>query len=153
MNLINGLHFRIIDTEHHLYPGVKNLRFEYLRKPLGLELTDADTRNDRNEIILVAVFAGKVIASVQLRPLENGKAKLRQMVVDAPYRKKGVGRLLLQYAEKVALTRGFNIMELNARKYAVPFYEKCGYLITTHEFIEVGIPHYKMEKRLCNERT
>jgi len=42
----------------------------------------------------------------------------------------------------------FKTMILTARKTAVDFYKKVGYKVVSDEFIEITIPHYKMEKNL-----
>jgi predicted GNAT family N-acyltransferase len=39
-------------------------------------------------------------------------------------------------------------MVLHARETAVPFYLKLGYEVVGGQFEEVGIPHFKMEKKL-----
>jgi predicted GNAT family N-acyltransferase len=43
---------------------------------------------------------------------------------------------------------GIHYIELHARKSVVNFYIKLGYSMIVEEFIEVGIPHYKMFKKL-----
>jgi predicted GNAT family N-acyltransferase len=43
-------------------------------------------------------------------------------------------------------SRRFSKIILNARKVALPFYLKSGYVIQGDEFEEVGIPHFKMSK-------
>ena len=40
---------------------------------------------------------------------------------------------------------------LNAQSYAVPFYEKLGYVVTSPEFMDADMPHRAMEKVLRNE--
>ena len=40
---------------------------------------------------------------------------------------------------------------MEAQKYAVGFYEKFGFKTTSDEFLEDGIPHYKMLKVLNEE--
>jgi predicted GNAT family N-acyltransferase len=37
---------------------------------------------------------------------------------------------------------------MHARKIATGFYEKMGYVKVGHEFQEITIPHYLMEKKL-----
>ena len=43
-------------------------------------------------------------------------------------------------------TTGYEKIILNAQSYAVPFYEKLGYVITSPEFMDADIPHRAMEK-------
>lgn len=39
-------------------------------------------------------------------------------------------------------------MILHAREYAIPFYEKSGYLAISELYTEVGLPHRTMSKKL-----
>ena len=70
------------------------------------------------------------------------------MAVVSGLQGKGIGKVLLQFAENIARDRGYKKIIMHARKTAVGFYEKLGYKITSNEFEEVTIPHYVMEKTL-----
>ena len=74
--------------------------------------------------------------------------RLRQMAVISGLQGKGVGRVLMQFAENIARDRGFKTLIMHARTTALGFYEKLGYKIKGDEFEEVTIPHYVMEKEL-----
>ena len=54
---------------------------------------------------------------------------------------------MMQCMEDYAFSNGFQKLKLNAQSYAIPFYEKRNYTITSPEFLEAGIPHRAMEKR------
>jgi predicted GNAT family N-acyltransferase len=73
---------------------------------------------------------------------------MRQVAVKNEFQNMGVGKEMVVYAEKWARDNGYKTMELNARKTAVPFYLKLNYSIEGSEFMEVGIPHSKMLKKL-----
>ena len=79
--------------------------------------------------------------------LSNGQ--IRGMAVRSSSQNNGVGRLLIEVAERLARSRGFEVIWMNARKEASGFYLKMGYSIEGSEF-EVPIfgPHYVMKKRL-----
>ena len=79
--------------------------------------------------------------------LPNGQ--IRGMAVRSLSQNNGVGRLLVEGAERLARSRGFEVIWMNARKGASGFYLKMGYRIEGSEF-EVPIfgPHYVMKKRL-----
>jgi ElaA protein len=38
-----------------------------------------------------------------------------------------------------------NVITIHAQTYAIPFYSKVGFKCVGDEFMEDGIPHYKME--------
>jgi ribosomal protein S18 acetylase RimI-like enzyme len=70
------------------------------------------------------------------------------MAVVSGLQGKGLGKVLMQFAENIARDRGYKKIMMHARKTAVGFYEKLGYKKLGHEFEEVTIPHYVMEKDL-----
>jgi predicted GNAT family N-acyltransferase len=70
------------------------------------------------------------------------------MAVIPAMQKNGLGRGLLDFVEKIAYDRGFRKMIMHARKTAIGFYEKLGYVADGDEFSEVGIPHVEMRKNL-----
>ncbi|MES2619651.1 MAG: GNAT family N-acetyltransferase [Bacteroidota bacterium] len=130
------------------YAQALALRTEVLRKPLGLEFTAAELNKDRKDIHF-GLFEGDVIlACLTLTKADNSRMKMRQVAVNFDAQGKGLGSKLSKAAEAFAKESGFQIMFCNARKVAVPFYEKLGYKIVSDEFTEVNIPHYTMQKQL-----
>ena len=76
-------------------------------------------------------------------------AQVRFMGVSKKSRGKGLGSFLLKHAELRAKKDHRKVMILQARDYAVPFYEVNGYKITEKTFLLwETIQHYLMEKRL-----
>ncbi len=73
---------------------------------------------------------------------------MRQVAVDDGKQGTGLGKKLSLAAEAYAAENGFSVVYCNARKTAAPFYEKLGYKIVSDEFVEVGIAHFIMEKKL-----
>ena len=57
-----------------------------------------------------------------------------------------LGVLTMEHIEKYAVEYGWEKLKLNAQSYAVPFYEKVGYVVTSPEFLDAYIPHRAMEK-------
>ena len=61
-------------------------------------------------------------------------------------RGKGLGLALLQEGMRAAETLyGKRRFYIEAQSYAIGFYEKAGFRVTSEEFLEDGIPHVKME--------
>lgn len=81
-----------------------------------------------------------------LHRIDNDEVQLRQMAVYDQWQGKGVGKLLVQYAEEFAKNKGYSKVMLHARKVAVGFYVGMGYVQYGDMFEEVGIPHFMMEK-------
>jgi predicted GNAT family N-acyltransferase len=83
-----------------------------------------------------------------LKPLNEHCIKMRQLAVRESYQGKGVGRELVNYAESFAKGRGNEEIVLHARETVRGFYEKLGYEAEGDSFIEVGLPHLAMRKKL-----
>ena len=66
-------------------------------------------------------------------------------------RGKHIGNLIMFELEKYAKSVGMKKIVLNAQSYAVTFYEKLGYSVTSPEFMDADIPHRAMEKDITSE--
>ena len=89
---------------------------------------------------------GRILA--YLRMFEDGGKVIVGRVLTTE-RGKGYGRRIMAAAEDVARERfGLNRIMLHSQTQAIPFYLKCGYEITSEEFLEEGVPHRMMEKMI-----
>jgi N-acetylglutamate synthase-like GNAT family acetyltransferase len=130
------------------YKTLLGIRYQVLRKPIGMELREKDTELDNTEYHIAAFDSGKIIGCVLLRPLNGDSVKLRQMAVLDAYQRQGIGARLVTYAEGLASARGFKAVETNARKTAQGFYKKLGYCPAGDYFMEVSLHTLKMYKTL-----
>ncbi|HAK11734.1 MAG: GNAT family N-acetyltransferase [Chitinophagaceae bacterium] len=139
---------KIIEHGSKEYRQMVDLRFQLLRKPLGLDFTAEDLEKEKDDI-LIGIFDDDLLEGCCiLTKIAPQTVKLRQMAVNSGLQGKGIGRVLMTFAENVARDRGMRRMVMHARKSAIGFYEKLGYRTCSEEFLEVTIPHYEMEKAL-----
>lgn len=143
---------KIVTYQTSEYDEMVLLRHRILREPLGLSFSKQDLEKDKQDFLLALfmLHTHKLVACCILTPIDDRTVKLRQMAVDESIQKTGMGTAMLSFAEYVAVKERFERIELNAREVAVGFYKKYDYEIISDKFIEVGLPHYKMEKRLNN---
>ena len=139
---------RIIDHGTKEYQQMVNLRHMVLRKPLGLDFTPDELEREKSDILIGCFDEDKMEGCCLLTDIGNKVIRLRQMAVLSGLQGKGLGRVLMQYAENVARDLGYIKLSMHARKTAVGFYEKLGYSVAGEEFVEVTIPHFEMEKTL-----
>lgn len=76
--------------------------------------------------------------------LHGELAHLGRMAVLLSWRGQGVGASLLNCLLDEARQRGAISVFLNAQTYAVPFYERFHFVREGAEFLDAGIPHYRM---------
>lgn len=139
---------KIIDYGSKEYKQMIDLRTQILRKPLGLNFSSEDLEKEKDYLLMAAYEDDEMLGCCMLIQVAPNTIQLRQMAVKAGLQGKGIGRVLMQFAENIARDRGNKKIMMHARKSAVGFYEKLGYEVEGEEFTEVTIPHYNMEKEL-----
>jgi predicted GNAT family N-acyltransferase len=72
--------------------------------------------------------------------------QIGRMAVLAEYRGTGVGAALLEAAVNEARRLGMPDIYLNAQSHALGFYERAGFIKQGEEFMEAGIPHFRMRQ-------
>ena len=112
--------------------------------PFDKELEDLDKICIHSLVLInhTAVATGRLI------PLDNKNGKIGRMAVLTEYRKMGIGGLILNFLEKKALEKNITHIILEAQEYVKKFYSNHGYSERGGVFLEVGIPHIKMIKKL-----
>jgi len=107
---------------------------------------DRDGR-DHESTHLVAIEADRVIGTCRLL-FRGDVARLGRLAVDPDRRGEGIAAGLLALADRVAVEQGANAISLHAQTYARRLYLDAGYEERGPEFVEEGIEHVAMGKRL-----
>ncbi len=114
----------------------------------GVELAADRDGLDDLAIQVVAVDSGRVIGTC--RVLVDGEiGRLGRMAVEAGSRGRGLGAAILTAAEQSARDAGARLMRLHAQRYIEYLYAAAGYMPYGEPFVEEGIAHVAMEKRLA----
>ncbi|MDD4600822.1 putative N-acetyltransferase YjcF [bioreactor metagenome] len=117
--------------------------------PLIDEFDEFDTLNRLCDHVLV-YFHGQAVGTGRLRVV-NGFGKLERICILQPYRKYGLGKLIIKALEEIAAENGLSQVKLHGQTHAEGFYKKLGYQTSSDVFIEDGIPHILMVKELPNK--
>ena len=135
-----------IDFGSSRYNELVELRYKILLEPLGLKFLDSFRAKEANYLHIGCIE--QLDDGLILAPLDNEKIRLMQVAVDTVYRGEGIGRELVQYAEKRAKEAGYTQIIMHAMLSVVGFYEKMGYHAEGDTFDEQGITFLKMVKDL-----
>ena len=138
-----------IDFGTPAFDEALSLRNDILRIPLALEFETEDIQKEWDSYHLGLYDQEHALqACLTLLPVDKHEIKMRQVAVAQLNQGKGLGSALVSASESFCKERKFNTIVLHARKTAVAFYKKHGYKTKGKLFEEVGIPHYKMYKKL-----
>ena len=114
----------------------------------GVEVAADRDGLDDLAIQLVAVESGRVVATCRVL-VEGDVGRLGRMAVEARSRGRGLGAAILAAAERSARDAGARLMRLHAQRYVEDLYAAAGYTPYGEPFVEEGIAHVAMEKRLA----
>ncbi len=93
--------------------------------PLDKEFDEQDKEDSLYVLVLDGIYP---VATCRIHLLEDEqKAKIERVCVLEGYRKKGVGRLLIEEAENWLLDKNIETVIITSRDEAVGFYEALGY--------------------------
>jgi predicted GNAT family N-acyltransferase len=86
------------------------------------------------------------------RPVATGRllpdGHIGRMAVLKDWRRRGIGALMLNSLMQRAKERGYTEVALSAQVKAVPFYRAHGFTPEGDEYLEAGIKHQAMKRRL-----
>ena len=137
-----------IDHGSKEYQQMVDLRFEIMRKPLGLSFSPEELAKEKDDILIGAFDEDVMTGCCIITNMHKGCARLRQMAVQKNMQGKGIGESIMTFAENLCRDKGFKTLTMHARDTAIGFYEKFGYKVKGDQFIEINIPHHIMEKKL-----
>lgn len=137
-----------IDHGTEAYRQMVALRHQILRQPLGLTFNEEELAREKDDILIASFDDDDLLGCCILTRVNEDTLRLRQMAVPGNLQGKGIGAAILSFAENLARDKGYKNLMMHARDTAIGFYERAGYHIDGDRFMELGIPHHIMKKRL-----
>jgi predicted GNAT family N-acyltransferase len=141
-----GYEVRQLEGERELAAALA-LRFEVFCIEQGVPVREERDGRDHIGLHLVAVTDGEIIATCRL-VFVGQTVQFSRLAVKRSARRRGVASALLRATDSQAQARGARHILLHAQTYARSLYEQAGYEPRGQEFVEAGIRHIAMEKRL-----
>lgn len=115
--------------------------------PEELELDEYDCHVDTKHVLLVN-DEGNAVGTARFRPYGNGILEVERVSILPGQRGRGAGRMLMEAIEAEARKVGYNCMKLGAQLHARNFYERLGYQTYGEVYLDAGIEHIDMLKRI-----
>lgn len=116
--------------------------------PRDIDVDSYDCINDVCEHFLIR-YHNKSAGTVRCKlDIEGKEIRLQRFCILSDYRKLGLGRSLLEFMNAYYQNKGFEWIRLDSKFAVHGFYEKSGYHVVSDVFMEAGVEHVKMEKRI-----
>ena len=142
------VHCRAFPYASDRYREALRLREAVLRQPLGLQWSARDFEGEEQSFHLGAFSGDRLVGTFILRSREDGVVQMRQVAVAPHAQARGVGSVLVRYAEQFAAEHGYTTMMAHARESAIAFSRRLHYQVSGDRFLEIGIPHFCVVKEL-----
>ncbi len=132
------------------YQELLDLRYKILLQPLGLKFLDSFREQEAGFLHIGCIDSStdELIGGLILVPIDNEEIRIMQVAVDIVHQGEGIGRKLIEHAEKVAREIGYDRIVMHAMLSVVGFYEKLGFKQEGDLFEEKGINFIRMVKTL-----
>ncbi len=85
-----------------------------------------------------------IVGTARLVDRGCGVGKIGRVAIHADFRGLGLGAQLMRVMHAYANSRGYRRLILEAQCYAIPFYEKFGYVADGEVFLDANIEHRHM---------
>ena len=99
---------------------------------------------DATAVHVLATLNNEAIACLRIIDYH----KIGRMAVLKQYRGNGLGAALLLAAVAICKTHGAQQITLSAQTHAIPFYEKCGFKVSSAVYQDLHIPHVDMRMEI-----
>ena len=132
-----------------LGPAAARIRTAVFVEDQGIALESESDEADRSALHAVAFNAlGQGIATGRLVSQGNALGKIGRLAVHRALRGEGIGQAVLEALVGAARQRGDHEVMLHAQCSAEGFYLREGFVARGESFVEAGIAHREMFKRL-----
>ena len=127
----------------------QRLRHAVFTQEQGIDAAlDQDGADDGAVHAIARNRLGLAVGTARLLPAVDGQARIGRMAVMAGLRGGRIGRQMLEALADAARARGDRQAMLHAQASAVGFYERAGFERRGAPFVEAGIEHQEMARRL-----
>ncbi|ALS00944.1 hypothetical protein ATZ33_06040 [Enterococcus silesiacus] len=128
------------------WAGIK-LRNQLLKTSAGKAWINDLPLNEKKDIHMAAMIDGRVVGTLLLSMKTQTAAQIKQVAIDESYQGFGLGKKLLESAERIAELMNFQSVFLTGRKQAWGFYDHFGYQSVGCAYSDGQVILKKFEKR------
>lgn len=136
------------DLNSKTYEDALSIRYEVFvneqNVPKDMEIDEFEDKSHH----VVLYEEEQPVGTARIYHLGDGVYKIQRVAVLKEHRKKGIGAKLMNECELQINKQHGTKITLGAQLQALSFYEGLGYTAEGPEFMDAGIPHREMMKKL-----
>jgi predicted GNAT family N-acyltransferase len=146
-SLMSDLVVRLADFPEE-FLEIKAIRKVVFQEEQGVE--EALEFDGKDEICdhLIAFLDDKAVGTARIRYIDDKTVKIERVAVLSTARGQGIGKKIINEALLIIANKKIPEVVINAQEYIKGLYYKLGFAQEGEIFIEAGIPHVKMRKKL-----
>lgn len=123
-----------------LEKDAKYIREQVFIQEQGIKPEDEWDDFDATAVHFIVYDKEQPIATARLLPLHS----VGRVAVLMPYRKQGIGKILMQHIIDYARNQKLPYLKLSAQTYVTAFYDALGFKVQGEVYQDCGIPHIDM---------
>ena len=144
---MENLIYKLVTSDRELQ-GALDVRREVFVEEQGISEDLEYDGNDSNALHVVVKDGERVIATARVQFPTSGQAKIERMAVLKTFRHKGIGGGMMAFLDEELENRQVEQVILHAQCAVAAFYRSCGFEESGLPFLEAGIKHIEMQRRL-----
>jgi len=141
------LNYKLVTSDSEL-EGAFEVRRQVFVKGQGVPEDVELDEDDKEALHMVVKDGDRVIGTARVLFPSDDLAKIERMAVLDPFRRRGIGSRIISFLIEELRNRQIEEAVLHGQYQVVAFYKSCGFEEIGLPFLEVGIKHIKMQRRL-----
>jgi predicted GNAT family N-acyltransferase len=144
-----NLNYTFFQLPSPLWQAAFDLRLEVFVREQGVpEDMELDAYDRKAYHLLARDERGDAIATLRIVVKED-EGKIGRVAVVANRRRQGIGAIAMGMALAHCRSLHLTQVTLDSQQYAIPFYERLGFACEGECFMDAGIPHVRMTRKLA----
>jgi predicted GNAT family N-acyltransferase len=146
---MSNLVVRLADFSEE-FSQVQAIRKVVFQEEQGVE--EALEFDGKDEICehLIAYLNKQAVGTARMRSIDDKTVKIERLAVLSTARGQGIGKKIMEEALLIIASKDIAEVVINAQEYVKGLYYKLGFAQEGEIFLEAGISHVKMRKKLKN---
>ncbi len=144
---MDNLIYKLVTSDRELQ-GALDVRRQVFVEEQGISEDLEYDGHDSDALHVVVKDGERVVATARVQFPTSSQAKIERMAVLKSFRRRGIGRRIMVFLNEELRSRQVEQVVLHAQCAVAAFYRSCGFEETGLPFMEAGIKHIAMQRRL-----